>query len=106
MIPAAILDAGGTARTDGGAHRPEPWQSAVVLGRDGIEWVVDAGDAACCSMNGDADGMHSLLVLRADKLAGCTEGSEEEAELKMLVDTISSYEAKRWPDGKVPGGKG
>ena len=50
--------------------------------------------------------MHSLLVLRADRLGGCTEGSEEETELKLIADTVCAYEAKRWPDGKVPGGKG
>jgi hypothetical protein len=50
--------------------------------------------------------MHSLLVLRADKLIGCTEGSEEEAELALITGTVESYEATRWPEGKVPEGKG
>jgi hypothetical protein len=50
-----------------------------------------------------ADRMHTLLVLRADELMGCTEGSPEEAELATLTDAI---EAVRWPDGKEPGGKG
>ena len=54
----------------------------------------------------EADAMHALLVLRADKLTGCTEGSEEETDLKMIAETVGAYEAKRWPDGKVPGGKG
>ena len=54
----------------------------------------------------EADAMHALLVLRADNLGGCTEGSGEEAELKMISETVNAYEAKRWPDGKVPGGKG
>ena len=52
-----------------------------------------------------ADAMHALLVLLADKLAGCDEGSEEEAELKMIAETVDAYEAKRWPDGVVPRGK-
>ena len=52
------------------------------------------------------DAMHALLVQRADKLAACTEGSEEEAELEMIAHAIEAYEAARWPDGKVPNGKG
>jgi hypothetical protein len=39
-------------------------------------------------------------------LQGCTEGSPEENELKIVVDAIEAYEAKRWPEGKAPGGKG
>jgi hypothetical protein len=50
--------------------------------------------------------MHALLVLRAHKLGGCTEGSAEATELEMISDTLEAYEAKRWPDGKVVGGKG
>jgi len=33
-------------------------------------------------------------------------GSQEEEELRALVDVIESSEAKRWPSGKVAGGKG
>jgi hypothetical protein len=54
----------------------------------------------------EADAMHALLIKRADELIGCTEGSPEEAELRTLADTIEAYEAKRWPGGKVAGGKG
>ena len=50
------------------------------------------------------DCMHGLLVARADALEA--EGSPEEAELAALADAIEAYEAVRWPDGKVPGGKG
>ena len=65
-----------------------------------------AGDVAPAGVLDDADAMHALLVLRADALDGCAEGSEEAAEMERIVDTVERYEAKRWPDGKVGGGKG
>jgi hypothetical protein len=54
----------------------------------------------------EADALHSLLVRRADSLMGCTEGSDEEIELLIITDALDAYEAKRWPEGKVAGGKG
>jgi hypothetical protein len=54
----------------------------------------------------EADRMHALLVRRADELEGCIEGSPDEAELVSIVDAIDAYEEKRWPLGKIPGGKG
>ena len=54
----------------------------------------------------ESDAMHALLVKRANELVGCTEGSPEEEELRGLADVIDAYEAKRWPSGKVAGGKG
>ena len=72
---------------------------------DGLAWNAPT-DVSPASMIGDADAMHALLILRADKLDGCIEGSDEEAEYKMIAETISAYEAKRWPDGVVPRGKG
>jgi len=57
-------------------------------------------------MQSAADTMHALLVTRADALMGCTEGSAEEKELARLTDAIEAYETIRWPEGKIPGGKG
>ena len=66
-------------------------------------WQAPAG---VVSMVREADQMHALLVQRADQLDGCTENSPEERELKAIADALEAYERKRWPEGKVPGGKG
>jgi hypothetical protein len=44
----------------------------------GTEWQapVAAGETAMQQVVAEADAMHALLVLRGDKLDGCTEGSE------------------------------
>jgi len=54
----------------------------------------------------EADRLHGLLIQRADHLAGCTENSPEEAELEAIADALDAYELRRWPRGKVEGGKG
>jgi len=32
--------------------------------------------------------------------------ARREVELAIINDAIETYEAKRWPEGRVPGGKG
>jgi hypothetical protein len=54
----------------------------------------------------EADAMHSILVQRADVLVGCTDGSADQDELEGIGEAIEAYEAVRWPDAKVDGGKG
>ena len=48
----------------------------------------------------EADVMHALLVLRADRLSRCVAGSEDPSELEMISDAIQAYEAIRWPGRK------
>src|SRR5215831_15080755 len=55
---------------------------------------------------GEADAMHALLVMRADVLMGAPEASDGSTELQLITDAVEAYEIKRWPRGKVPGGKG
>jgi len=54
----------------------------------------------------EADAMHAQLVCRADELVGSTGESPEAAELAAITDVLENYEIKRWPLGKIPGGKG
>ena len=42
--------------------------------------------AAEASLAADADAMHALLMIRADKLSGCAEGSVEAAELETITE--------------------
>jgi hypothetical protein len=50
--------------------------------------------------------MHVALVLRADALASSLHASAEGTELKSIAAVLEAYEAKRWPEGKEPGGRG
>ena len=54
----------------------------------------------------EADAMHAMLVLRANAIEGCADNSEEAREFAMIAEAIDAYELIRWPDGKIPGGKG
>ena len=54
----------------------------------------------------EVDALHQLLVKRADMLIGCTDGSADQDELEAIGEAIEAYEAVRWPQGKIDGGKG
>jgi hypothetical protein len=49
---------------------------ALGYGFDGIVWNAPPDGAPTCTAQSEADAMHSLLVLRVDKLTGRTEGSD------------------------------
>jgi hypothetical protein len=73
---------------------------------DGLDWKAPSVSGVPASTIDEADAMHGLLVLRADKLEGYGEGSEDEVEYQKIAKSIEAYEAKRWPDGRVPRGSG
>jgi hypothetical protein len=77
---------------------PTAAKKATARGTDPIEAVSHLAEVI--------DRPHGLLIERADALMGCTENSPEEAELAALTDVIEAYERERWPEGKIPGGKG
>ena len=52
------------------------------------------------------DKMLAYLIERADALAAHADNPRAETELERVVALIEAYEAKRWPSGKVTGGKG
>jgi hypothetical protein len=54
----------------------------------------------------EADVLYAILVTRADRLANYAAGSREAIEFRTIAKALQAYEAKRWPDGKEPGGKG
>jgi hypothetical protein len=65
-------------------------------------WQTVASD----NLVAEADAMHAQLVKRADELLVCKDGSPEEAELAEIANVLEAYETKRWPEGRIPGGKG
>jgi hypothetical protein len=70
---------------------------------------VGNGCRTTVALTAETNAMHGALMRRADALAGCTNGSDEEGELETIVDLLEAYEVKRWPVGKdpnVPRGKG
>jgi hypothetical protein len=66
------------------------------------EWTPAAATIMPVPLTAEADTLHGALVRRADALAGCTDGSQEEAELKTIIEAIEAYEVKRWRHGKAP----
>jgi hypothetical protein len=55
-------------------------------------WRPPAGAAPLAQpMTEGADAMHGVLMHRADTVGGCSEGSDEEVELKAIVDPIDAY---------------
>lgn len=70
---------------------------------DGAQWV---SPVSLENMTSQSDAMHALLMDRAHSLAGCLEDSDEESELKAISDALDAYERKRWPTGRIVGGKG
>src|SRR5688572_25113112 len=69
------------------------------------KWTSPAKLRGVTLLSAEGDALHALLVRRADELVGCTEGSDEERELEAITNAIEAYEAVRWPEGKIPGGK-
>lgn len=70
---------------------------------NGTQWV---SPVAAESIVTEADTLHALLMDRAHNLAGCLEDSDEEGEIEAIADALEAYEIKRWPAGRIPGGKG
>jgi hypothetical protein len=73
---------------------------------DGWAPPPEAARTSAATAIAEADVMHALLLLRADKLDGCCPGTEEAIELDLIGNAAEAYEARRWPLGKVEGGKG
>jgi hypothetical protein len=46
---------------------------------------------------------YCLSGIHAHKLMGCAD--EPDSTLELIANTVDAYELKRWPKGKVPGGK-
>ena len=54
----------------------------------------------------EADALHALLMDRVEALAGCIEDPLEEDEPGRDCRGPGGLEVRRWPRGKVEGGKG
>jgi hypothetical protein len=64
------------------------------------EWKAPMDTAP--SLVSSTDAMLAYLMRRADELAGCTKGSDEEGELEAITDANEAYEAVRGRRAKFP----
>ena len=78
-----------------------PNRGVTMTAKPKMQPAISIEDLAPC-----ADKLLALLVARADVLVGCPEGSPEDQELEAIIDALEAYEAVRWPEGRVEGGKG
>jgi hypothetical protein len=69
------------------------------------EWHAPARMTAPAPTSAQANAMPAVLVQRDEEREGCPEGSEKECEFATITDAVEAYEAVRWPNGKVDGGK-
>ena len=71
------------------------------------EWVLPAASAlSAVLIIAEADALLSPLVLRADALEGCIEGSEEKAELAVITDADRGLRSGTLASGKGTGREG
>ncbi|RTL64635.1 MAG: hypothetical protein EKK41_21115 [Hyphomicrobiales bacterium] len=72
---------------------------------DGLEWNLSAQTP---EITWEADRMYALLMHRAAVLEASIAhaNSANVPELAMIGDALDAYELKRWPLGKIEGGKG
>jgi hypothetical protein len=69
------------------------------------DWHAPAGITAPAPTSAQAGAMDAVLGQRADQPERCPERSDEEAEFATITDAVQAYQAVRWPNGRVDGGK-
>jgi hypothetical protein len=71
---------------------------------DGVTWKPPMAEP----LWNEADELYALLTERADRLGNGSvfSGIHDAKKYRIIVKALEAYEAKRWPDGKEPGGKG